>query len=198
MSWLYEDELTTQRCRRCGREIRPLAVATDAAGRVVARRYEHQEADREERRQLLRRANDLQENIPEPVAHAIDGALAVYSAAAAEQYEGTRPSNVFTEWWNHQFAQPWGSSYVTADPQQRTLEPTERRFMLRHCGRMEAELRWLVENNPTVRDAWNEAKRGGLSETSAAEMALICLARENDDLRRQLSARRLVPVVAED
>ena len=38
----------------------------------------------------------------------------------------------------------------------------------------------------------------GLSETSAAELAVIALARENEDLRRQVRASRLVPVTAED
>ena len=73
-----------------------------------------------------------------------------------------------------------------ADPRRRALDHDERRFMLRHCGRLEAELRHLVATNPTVRQAWSDALAGGLSETSAAELALVCLARENADLRREL------------
>ncbi len=103
----------------------------------------------------------------------------------------------------HDSVQDEGARHRVWDRQQRTLAPSERRFMLRHCGRMEAELRCLVTNHPTVGACWEEATRAGLSETSAAELAVIALAREIDDLKRQLlhlHRERLpvVPVLAED
>lgn len=67
----------------------------------------------------------------------------------------------------------------------RTLSPRERLFMLANAGRIESELRWLKANDSRVHQCYAEAKRAGLSETTAAEMAVICLARENEDLRRR-------------
>lgn len=98
---------------------------------------------------------------------------------------------------------PAPSGYRVAAPRERSLSQPERRFMLRNCGRMEAELRHLVATNPTVRACWEEAERGGLSETSAAELAVIALEREVDDFKRQLLYAHherlpVVPVVAED
>ena len=97
--------------------------------------------------------------------------------------------NLPDNFWNVRWQSPTPQAVPAQRPSnvaERTLNPEERLFMLRSVARIEAELTWLRNNNATVCRVWKEAKRAKLSDTSAAEMALICLARENEDLRRHL------------
>ena len=89
---------------------------------------------------------------------------------------------------NDFIAGPLGEEFSSNSNARRALSAEERQFMLRDAGRLESELRWLRNNNATVHQVYKEARRANLSETTAAEMALICLAREMEDAGRSTSA----------